>query len=75
MSAVDLLNDITRMENAEVPSSEYVKAELFARYLGEEGTKIDKDVMSQFREAVKKLEGKIDAEFYGLKKLFSGAQA
>jgi hypothetical protein len=41
LSAVDLINDITRMDNKEVPNNEFIKNELFTRYLGEEGAKID----------------------------------
>lgn len=71
LSAVDLIHDIAKMPSGQkVPNNEHLKNELIARYLGAEGDKIDKDVIVQFKDALKKLEGRIDAEFYGLTDLF-----
>jgi len=71
LTAVDLINDISKMPSEiNLPNNEYIKSELFGRYLGEEGAQIDKDVMVQFKDAVRKLDGRIDAAFYGLDALF-----
>ena len=71
LSAVDLIHDIAKMPaDIKIPNNEHLKNELIARYLGVEGDNIDKDVIVQFKDAVKKLEGRIDAEFYGLIELF-----
>ncbi len=42
LSAVDLLHDISKMPaDVKIPNNDYLKTELFARYLGEEGAKLD----------------------------------
>ena len=71
LTAVDLINELSTMHEGEViPNNEFLKANLFERFLGEEGSKIEKDIITRFKDAIKTLKGKIDVEFYGLTELF-----
>jgi len=48
LSAVDLINDMASQQTP-IPNNEFLKENLFVRFLGEEGSKIEKEFMDQFR--------------------------